>query len=214
MGMQRPSEGAMQIPHDALLLRIFTSVDDRFGLEPLHLAIVDRAHAMNMAGATVLRGSLGFGSSRRMHEPRLSPFRVDTPVVVEIVDSEEKIEAFLPVLDEMMESGLVTLSIGVETGPTIGVQKGPTRGARHGRRRHAAAAGKRRRPPRLSPAAAGRTGPAQVRVFSRQLALPVSRMSQWCVSRSSRAVVIFASPNTLGHSANGRLVVTITEVRS
>jgi uncharacterized protein len=109
MGMQRPSEGAMQIPHDALLLRIFTSVDDRFGLEPLHLAIVDRAHAMNMAGATVLRGSLGFGSSRRMHEPRLSPFRVDTPVVVEIVDSEEKIEAFLPVLDEMMESGLVTL---------------------------------------------------------------------------------------------------------
>src|SRR5688572_14730111 len=106
------------------------------------------------------------------------------------------------------------VSIGVETGPTIGVQKGPTRGARHGRRRHAAAAGKRRRPPRLSPAAAGRTGPAQVRVFSRQLALPVSRMSQWCVSRSSRAVVIFASPNTRGHSANGRLVVTITEVRS
>jgi hypothetical protein len=59
----------------------------------------------------------------------------------------------------------------------------------------------------------GVAGP-QVRVLRRQLALPVSRMSQWCVRRSSRAVVIFASPNTLGHSANGRLVVTITEVRS
>ncbi len=59
-----------------------------------------------------------------------------------------------------------------------------------------------------------RPGPPQVRVFSRQLAFPVSRMSQWCVSRSSSAVVILASPNTLGHSANGRLVVTITEVRS
>ena len=67
--------------------------------------------------------------------------------------------------------------------------------------------------PPLPVAACGGRLP-QERVFSRQLALPVSRISQWCVSRSSNAVVIFASPNTLGHSANGRLVVTTTEVRS
>jgi uncharacterized protein len=100
----------MQAPRDALLLRVFTSMDDRCGLEPLYLAIVNRAHAMDMAGTTVVRGFLGFGASRRMHESRLLPLRlVDTPVVVEIVDSEERIEAFLPVLDGMMESGLVTL---------------------------------------------------------------------------------------------------------
>lgn len=99
----------MDIPHEAVLLRIFTSADDRCGEDPLYLAIVNKARERQLAGATVLRGPLGFGVSRRMHQPHLFPLTLDLPVVVEIVDAEERIEAFLPVLDEMMESGLVTL---------------------------------------------------------------------------------------------------------
>jgi uncharacterized protein len=99
----------MDVPHDAVLLRIFTSISDRCGMSPLYVAIVERALAMHLAGATVLRGPLGFGHSSRLHQGSLFPRAEDLPVIVEIVDSEEKIEAFLPVLDEMMESGLVTL---------------------------------------------------------------------------------------------------------
>jgi len=99
----------MEMPHDAVLLRIFTSVDDRFGVEaPLFQAIVAKARAMQLAGATVLMGSRGFGQARRLREPHL--FGLDNrPVVIEICDAEEKINAFLPILDDMMESGLVTL---------------------------------------------------------------------------------------------------------
>jgi PII-like signaling protein len=99
----------MDLPHDAVLLRIFTSVSDRYGIDPLYDAIVAKARDMNLAGATVLRGSLGFGHSAKLHQPHLSLLREDAPVVVEIVDAEDKINAFLPYLDEMMESGLVTL---------------------------------------------------------------------------------------------------------
>jgi PII-like signaling protein len=99
----------MEMPHDAILLRVFTSVADRSGLEPLYLAIVKKAREMHLAGATVLRGPLGFGHSAHLHEGHLFSLVQDLPVVVEIVDAEEKINAFLPVLDEMMESGLVTL---------------------------------------------------------------------------------------------------------
>jgi PII-like signaling protein len=99
----------MDIPHDAVLLRIFTSMDDRSDLEPLYMAIVEKARDLHLAGATVLRGPLGYGHSTRLHEPHLFPVAADLPVVIEIVDAEDKIEAFLPVLDEMMESGLVTL---------------------------------------------------------------------------------------------------------
>jgi uncharacterized protein len=99
----------MDLPHDAVLLRIFTSLDDKSGLDPLYMAIVHKARAMQLAGATVLRGPLGFGQSAHLHQGHLFPIAQDLPVVVEIVDSEENISAFLPVLDEMMESGLVTL---------------------------------------------------------------------------------------------------------
>jgi len=99
----------MDIPHDAVLLRIFTSDDDRCGTEPLYLAIVMKARELQLAGATVLRGPLGFGASKRLHKSHLFPLTLDLPVVIEIVDAESKIEAFLPVLDAMMESGLVTL---------------------------------------------------------------------------------------------------------
>lgn len=99
----------MDVPHDAVLLRIFTSVADRYRMEPLYEAIVHKARDMHLAGATVLRGPLGFGQSATLHKGHLFPLTQDLPVVVEIVDSEDKIDAFLPVLDEMMESGLVTL---------------------------------------------------------------------------------------------------------
>lgn len=99
----------MDMPHDAVLLRIFTSVADKFDHEPLYHAIVKRAREMQLAGATVLKGPLGFGHSAKLHEAHLFPLTHDVPVVIEIVDREEKIELFLPVLDEMMESGLVTL---------------------------------------------------------------------------------------------------------
>jgi PII-like signaling protein len=99
----------MEVPHEAMLLRIFTSVDDRYGVEePLYRAIVMKAREMHLAGATVLKGPLGFGHSSRLHEPHYV-VPDERPVVIEICDAEEKINAFLPVLDEMMESGLVTL---------------------------------------------------------------------------------------------------------
>ena len=99
----------MEVPHEAVLLRIFTSADNRHGVEePLYHAIVMKAREMNLAGATVLKGPLGFGQSSRLHKPRLIATD-ERPVVIEICDAEDKINAFLPVLDEMMESGLVTL---------------------------------------------------------------------------------------------------------
>jgi PII-like signaling protein len=78
-------------------------------LSPLYLAIVEKARETGLAGATVLRGLLGFGRSSRLHQESLFTLNQDAPVVVEIVDSEETIAAFLPILDAMMESGLVTL---------------------------------------------------------------------------------------------------------
>lgn len=99
----------MEVPHDAVLLRIFTTLSDKWGLNALHVAIIERAREMNLAGATVLRGQIGFGHSAKLHETHIFRITQDVPVVIEIVDNAEKINAFLPVLDEMMESGLVTL---------------------------------------------------------------------------------------------------------
>jgi PII-like signaling protein len=99
----------MQIPHDAVLLRIFFGEDDKFEHQPLHEAIVLKAREMHLAGATVLRGHAGFGHSSRLHTTKILRLSEDLPVVVEIVDAKEKVDAFLPVLDGMMASGLVTL---------------------------------------------------------------------------------------------------------
>jgi uncharacterized protein len=99
----------MQIPRDAVLLRIFFGEDDRFQNQPLHEAIVLKAREMHLGGATVLRGHIGFGHSSRIHTSKILRLSEDLPVVVEIVDSKENIDAFLPVLDEMMTSGLVTI---------------------------------------------------------------------------------------------------------
>ena len=99
----------MQIPRDAVLLRIFFGEDDRFHNQPLHEAIVLKARELHLGGATVLRGHIGFGHSSRIHTTKIMRLSQDLPVIVEIVDSKEKIDLFLPVLDEMMSSGLVTI---------------------------------------------------------------------------------------------------------
>ena len=99
----------MQIPRDAVLLRIFFGEDDRYKNRPLHEAIVLKARELQLGGATVLRGHMGFGHSSHIHTSKILRLSQDLPVVVEIVDSKEKIDAFLPVLDEMMTSGLVTI---------------------------------------------------------------------------------------------------------
>ncbi len=99
----------MQIPTDAVLLRIFIGESDRWEHQPLYEAIVLAARAAPLAGATVLRGPMGFGKSSRVHTAKILRLSDDLPLVIEIVDSEEKINAFLPVLDGMMDGGLVTL---------------------------------------------------------------------------------------------------------
>jgi hypothetical protein len=98
-----------QIPRDAVLLRIFFGEDDRADKLPLHEAIVLKAREMHLGGATVLRGHAGFGHSSRIHTTKLLRLSEDLPVIIEIVDSQEKIDSFLPVLDSMMSSGLVTI---------------------------------------------------------------------------------------------------------
>jgi len=99
----------MQLPKQAVLLRIFFGEDDKFGRAPLYEAIVMKAREMHLAGATVLRGPMGFGASSRLHTTKILRLSEDLPLVIEIVDSEEKINEFLPALDQMMSSGLVTI---------------------------------------------------------------------------------------------------------
>ena len=99
----------MQLSKQAVLLRIFFGEDDKFGRSPLYEAIVMKAREMHLAGATVLRGPMGFGASSRLHTTKILRLSEDLPLVIEIVDSEEKINEFLPVLDDMMSSGLVTI---------------------------------------------------------------------------------------------------------
>jgi PII-like signaling protein len=100
---------AMHIPRDALLLRIFLGEDDKHGHLQLYEAIVLKAREMHLAGATVLRGPIGYGRSSRLHTTKILRLSEDLPLVIEIVDAEDKINAFLAVLDTMMSGGLVTL---------------------------------------------------------------------------------------------------------
>jgi PII-like signaling protein len=99
----------MQIPYDAILLRIFIGESDRWQHQPLYEAIVLKAREMHLAGATVVRGQMGFGKSSRLHTSKIIRLSQDLPLIIEIVDSEEKINSFLPTLDEMIGGGLVTL---------------------------------------------------------------------------------------------------------
>ena len=99
----------MHLPQEAVLLRIFIGEADRWEHRPLYEAIVIKAREMHLAGATVLRGPMGFGKSSHLHTAKILRLSMDLPLVIEIVDSEEKINAFLPVLEQMMGGGLVTL---------------------------------------------------------------------------------------------------------
>jgi PII-like signaling protein len=99
----------MEIPHDASLLRIFISESDKWNHQPLYEALVLKARETHLAGATVLRGPLGFGKSSRLHTSKILRLSMDLPVVIEIVDSAEKINAFLPQISAMIGGGLITL---------------------------------------------------------------------------------------------------------
>ena len=99
----------MQIPKDAVLLRVFLGESQRFEDKPLYEAIVLKAREMHLAGATVLRSPLGFGHSSRLHTAKILRLSFDLPIVIEIVDSDAKITEFLPELEKIMSSGLVTL---------------------------------------------------------------------------------------------------------
>ncbi len=99
----------MQIPRDAMLLRIFIGENDRYHGRPLYEALVLKARELHLAGATVLRGPLGFGRSSRLHSAKILRLSEDLPMVVEIVDRQPKIEELLGATDRMIASGLVTL---------------------------------------------------------------------------------------------------------
>lgn len=99
----------MHIPQEAMLLRIFIGETDQWHHKPLYEAIVLKAREAHLAGATVLRGPMGYGKSSRLHTSKILRLSMDLPLVIEIVDREEKIRSFLPSLDEMMKGGLVTM---------------------------------------------------------------------------------------------------------
>ena len=99
----------MKLPSEAELLRIFVGDGDKHHGRPLYEAIVEEARNRGLAGATVLRGTLGFGAHSRIHTAKILRLSEDLPMVVEIVDKPERIAEFLPVLDAMMAEGLVTL---------------------------------------------------------------------------------------------------------
>jgi PII-like signaling protein len=103
------SEKSLASGQDAVLLRIYIGDGDKHGHLPLYEAIVLKAREMHLAGATVLRSAMGYGSTSKLHTAKILQLSTDLPIVIEIVDLKEKIDLFLPVLDAMMQGGLVTL---------------------------------------------------------------------------------------------------------
>jgi PII-like signaling protein len=102
-------EQTMQLPTEAMLLRIFLGEDDKADGRPLYEAIVVKAREMHLAGATVLRGPMGFGRSSRLHTAKILRLSEDLPVVVEIVEAEARIRSFLEAIEPLMGSSLITL---------------------------------------------------------------------------------------------------------
>ena len=99
----------MKLEGEGTLLRIFIGELDKWHHQPLYEAIVLRARERGLAGATVLRGPMGFGATSRLHTAKILRLSEDLPVIIEIVDKEDRIQAFLPELDQMVGDGLVTL---------------------------------------------------------------------------------------------------------
>lgn len=99
----------MKLPDEGLLLRIFVGETDKYEGKPLYEQIVLKAKKMNLAGATVIRGIMGFGATSRVHTAKLLRLSEDLPVVIELVDTEEKLNQLIPFLDESVDEGLITL---------------------------------------------------------------------------------------------------------
>jgi hypothetical protein len=99
----------MKLPEEGMLLRIFIGESDNYEGKALYEQIVLKAREMNLAGATVTRGIMGFGADSRMHTAKLLRLSEDLPVVIELVDTEENLNKLLPFLDEVVEEGLITL---------------------------------------------------------------------------------------------------------
>jgi hypothetical protein len=99
----------MKVQGTAKLVRIFLGESDRWKGQPLYVAIVEEMRKAGLAGATVFKGILGFGAHSVVHAARIVDLSSDLPIVIELVDSEEKVAAFLPTLDGMVAEGLVTL---------------------------------------------------------------------------------------------------------
>ena len=99
----------MKLPENGTLLRIFIGETDRYKGELLYEAIVQKARELNLAGATVFRGILGFGAHSRLHSAKFLRLSEDEPIVIEIVDTREKIETLIPFLDETVDEGLITM---------------------------------------------------------------------------------------------------------
>ncbi len=99
----------MKLPEEGKLLRIFVGESDTFHGKPLYEAIVLQARELNLAGATVVRGIMGYGANSRLHTAKILRLSEDMPVVIEIVDTEEKIKLLIPFLDENVKEGLITL---------------------------------------------------------------------------------------------------------
>src|SRR5207302_3274378 len=99
----------MNLPRDAMLLRIFIGESDRWQGRPLYEAIVLKARELHLAGATVLRGPMGFGAHSHLHTAKILQLSEDLPIIIEIVDGKAKIDELLPEIDAMMQDGLITL---------------------------------------------------------------------------------------------------------
>lgn len=99
----------MKLSGESVLVRIFLGEGDSFHHKPLYEAIVQKARELNLAGATAFRGILGFGADSRIHAANVLRLSEDLPVIVEIVDTEEKINTLLPFLDETVTEGLITM---------------------------------------------------------------------------------------------------------
>jgi len=108
-GESSPAPKTRSLPEDCTLLRIFLGEADEYMQRPLYRAIVLRARELHLAGATVLRGPMGFGRSTHLHNSHILRLSLDLPIVVEIVDETQKITAFLPELQKMMRGGLITM---------------------------------------------------------------------------------------------------------
>ncbi|MDD5258387.1 MAG: DUF190 domain-containing protein [bacterium] len=99
----------MKLPEEGMLLRIFVGETDKYQGKPLYEQIVLKARELNMAGATVMRGIMGFGADSRMHTSKILQLSNDLPIVIELVDVQEKIDLLMPFLDETVTEGLITL---------------------------------------------------------------------------------------------------------